>query len=146
MTPAPKRRWFRYSLRTMFIAMTFGCWLGYNLNWIQERHTFLREQEKQYGSEYAALVRARRVLPIKPITRKPPRLLGCFGEKAVSHLGVIVSPSDVVQVRLRCWEMPESHQVIRLARSLFPEAIIQAWVWDRSDPDLPQLCGEVIKE
>jgi hypothetical protein len=30
MTPAPKRRWFQFSLRTMFVVVTvFACWLGW---------------------------------------------------------------------------------------------------------------------
>jgi hypothetical protein len=29
MTTAPKRRWFKYSLRTLFVVVTaFGVWLG----------------------------------------------------------------------------------------------------------------------
>ncbi len=36
---APNRRWFRFSLRTMFVVVTVLCvWLGYHLNWIRERH------------------------------------------------------------------------------------------------------------
>ena len=35
---APKRRWPRFSLRTMFVVVTvFGCWLGYEMNWIRQR-------------------------------------------------------------------------------------------------------------
>jgi hypothetical protein len=38
VTPAPKRRWFRYSLRTLFVVVTvFGCWLGGNLHKIRQR-------------------------------------------------------------------------------------------------------------
>ena len=38
----PKRRWFQWSLRTLFVVMAlFGCWLGYEVNWIRERHTWL---------------------------------------------------------------------------------------------------------
>jgi hypothetical protein len=30
MTTAPKRRWFAFSLRTLFVLVTvFGIWLGY---------------------------------------------------------------------------------------------------------------------
>ena len=40
--PAAKRRWLRWSLRTMFVVVTVaGClvgWLTYNLNWIRQRH------------------------------------------------------------------------------------------------------------
>jgi hypothetical protein len=35
---APKRRWFRYSLRTLFVVVTvFGIWLGWNLHEVNER-------------------------------------------------------------------------------------------------------------
>ena len=41
MTPAPKRRW-TFTLRTLFVVVTvFGIWLGYEMNWIRERHAFL---------------------------------------------------------------------------------------------------------
>jgi hypothetical protein len=50
MTPAPKRRWFRWSLRTMFVVVTvFGCWLGYQLNWIRQRHQLISEQRLLLG-------------------------------------------------------------------------------------------------
>jgi hypothetical protein len=39
---APRRRWFAFSLRALFVVVTvFGCWLGYQLNWIRERHEAL---------------------------------------------------------------------------------------------------------
>ena len=42
MTPAPKPRRFRFSLRTLFVVVTLvGCWLGYQLNWIRQRHDML---------------------------------------------------------------------------------------------------------
>ncbi len=41
MTPAPKRRWFRFTLRTLLIVATlWGCffgWLGYQISWIRQR-------------------------------------------------------------------------------------------------------------
>ncbi len=42
MTPAPKRRWFRFSLRTLFVVVTvFGVWLGWNLHQVQERNRLM---------------------------------------------------------------------------------------------------------
>jgi hypothetical protein len=42
MTTTPKRRWFAYSLRTLFVVVTvFGCALGWQLNWIHQRHELL---------------------------------------------------------------------------------------------------------
>jgi hypothetical protein len=38
VTPAPHRRWFRFSLRTLFVVVTvFACWLGWNVNAVQKR-------------------------------------------------------------------------------------------------------------
>ena len=40
--PTNRKRWFSFSLRTLFVAMTiFGCWLGWNLRLISERDNFL---------------------------------------------------------------------------------------------------------
>ena len=42
MTAAPKRRWFRFSLRTMFVVVTVvACWLGWNLHQVRQREKFL---------------------------------------------------------------------------------------------------------
>ena len=39
----PKRRWFRFSLRTLFVLVTIACiWLGYSFNWIRQRHDYLK--------------------------------------------------------------------------------------------------------
>ena len=41
MTPpsAPPRRWFSYSLRTLFVVVTAFCvWLGVQVKWIRDRH------------------------------------------------------------------------------------------------------------
>jgi hypothetical protein len=37
-----KRRWFRFSLRTMFVLVTVGCvWMAYHLNWIRQRREMM---------------------------------------------------------------------------------------------------------
>ena len=41
------RRYFQFSLRTLFALMTILCvWLGYQLNWIRERHKALEELQQ----------------------------------------------------------------------------------------------------
>ena len=46
--PKP-RRWFRFSLRTLFLLVTVFCvWLGYHLNWMRERHAFLASLPKDW--------------------------------------------------------------------------------------------------
>jgi hypothetical protein len=38
----PKRRWFRFSLRTLFVAVTaLACWLGWQVNIVRQRRAIL---------------------------------------------------------------------------------------------------------
>ena len=38
MTPAPKRRWLRFTLRTLFVVVTvFSIWLGWQASVVRER-------------------------------------------------------------------------------------------------------------
>jgi len=47
MTPLP-RRWFRYSLRTLFVLVTVFCiWLGVQVKWIGDRHEALQWLRQQ---------------------------------------------------------------------------------------------------
>ena len=40
----PRRRWFRFSLRTLFVLVTiFGVWLGVQVKWIRDRHEALMQ-------------------------------------------------------------------------------------------------------
>ena len=37
-TMKPRRRWFRFSLRTLFVLLTlFGIWLGIQVKWVRDR-------------------------------------------------------------------------------------------------------------
>ena len=41
---------FRFSLRTLFVVVTVACvWLGYQLNWIRQRHEILRKNDQLGG-------------------------------------------------------------------------------------------------
>lgn len=90
---APKRRWFRFGLRTLFVMVTVvGCWLGYHLNWIRERHAYLGN---------SAAVHSRGSAAAAPLSL---RLLGEDGVSSVTVAG---------------WA-PNRNPAY--ARSLFPEA------------------------
>lgn len=44
MQTQPGRRWFRFSLRTMFVIVTvFACWIGWQTSIVRERKAALRE-------------------------------------------------------------------------------------------------------
>ena len=46
----PRRRWFRFSLRTFFVLVTvFGVWLSMQVNWIRQRHEALQLADKNGG-------------------------------------------------------------------------------------------------
>jgi hypothetical protein len=50
MTSAPKRRWFRYSLRMLFVVVTvIACWLGWNLHVVEERKLLRSWIQKNRG-------------------------------------------------------------------------------------------------
>ena|SRR5215211_8235772 len=106
MEEKPKRRWLRYSVRTLLVAVTIFCvWLGYTLNWIHARHQFLNSLETaryirdgEHPSYFAI--------------NTAPWSLRVFGETGVR--------------KISCREEP-AHKTISRARSLFPEAEL---FWD----------------
>lgn len=49
------RRWFRFSLRTLFVVVTvFAVWLGWELSFIKERKASIRLIRDKYGSVYTS--------------------------------------------------------------------------------------------
>jgi hypothetical protein len=72
----PRRRFHRFSLRTLFAAVT-ACalslgWLGYQLNWIRARHHYLDE---------------RGMLPLGSNSKAAPWCLRVFGESGAALVG-----------------------------------------------------------
>ena len=60
MDEKPKRRWFSFSLRTMFVVVTiFGVWLGWQLKIVRERKAVLAEikrtEKSQFDDDYIGL-------------------------------------------------------------------------------------------
>jgi hypothetical protein len=119
MTPAPKRRWFAFSLRMMFVVVTIlgfaMSWVVYQLNWIRERHAF-RENHFWISvvSGWDPEVQA-------------PGLLWLFGEDGVYQFSLIFA--DATPGRPKSLNMSEK-KTLENAKKLFPEAIIPgAVVW-----------------
>jgi len=99
----PKRRWFRFSLRTLFaLVMIIGTWLGYHVNWIRQRHAF--------AAQYMPTLPSRRaeynwVSFSVGYAQPPPWSLRLFGEEYCPPL-----------------EFPRSE--VQRFNELFPEAAI----------------------
>jgi hypothetical protein len=111
----PKRRWFRFSLRTLFVLMTIICvWFGYSFNWIGQRHDYL----KSHPNVHVAL------LPNEPLVAAPA-MLWLLGEESQTRLQV-ESPGFAADPFLQVTPTPEAAEL----RSLFPEAWIDVTARD----------------
>ena len=110
-----KRRWFRFSLRTMFVLVTVLCvWLGYQLNWIRQRREEIKSERvdpmhTQMCFETSA----------EPPTYQAPALLWFFGERGYSSVWTQDFPTNEMA-------LTEAKRV----RRLFPEAMIYFGVED----------------
>jgi hypothetical protein len=117
----PRRRWFRFSLRTLFLVVTaLACWLGYQLHWIRERHKFLDEVEHEQPQRLLTVLMASafdedpRLVPFAP---KAPLSLRIFGESAVAQFHI----QDIVTHDGRSYPWDDPKRLAKAAR-LFPEA------------------------
>ncbi len=111
--PASKRRWLRFSLKSLFIliailGVVLG-WVTYELKWIRDRHAFLDEQETAKLTEVNSNWNLAATLIIYT---DAPGWLWLFGEYGQASLEVRATPSLT---------LPEAAD---RARHLFPEAEI----------------------
>jgi hypothetical protein len=107
--PKP-RRWFRFSLRTMFVLVTVFCvWLGCSLNWIRQRREEIKSGRAFDSSQMQMCFQRSAETP----TWRAPALLRFFGERGYFSLG-----TQDFQTNEEC--LAEAVRV----RRLFPEAII----------------------
>ena len=114
--PAPKRRWFRFSLRMLFTIVTvFACWLGYELNWLRQRHRVLDDHLVVHNDRFYEEDLA-------------PGWLWLFGEQAYDELRYLPDwPSDemlapfLVLMREKPGRRVSKQELARL-QALFPEA------------------------
>jgi hypothetical protein len=104
----PPRRWFRFSLRTMFVLVTVACdWLGYHLHWINQRHTALQWMKTHSGHPDGECL--------------PPIRLWSLGESGVESLIVVVEEQERIQRGIEL-------------RALFPESKMYRLYNDRLVP------------
>jgi hypothetical protein len=82
MDDKPRRIWFRFSLRTLFVLITlFACtmgWIAHSLNWIRQRRELCTRPDVE------VLVNADGDYP------QAPAFLWLFGEKGRGIIRIIV--------------------------------------------------------
>ncbi len=113
---APKRRRFRFSLRTLFVVVTvFGVWLGWTLHHIHLRRQAISEIEA-HGGDVVYGVDLSATYPEVPPSDFPsiPFWRVWLGDKAVAQL-----------------EMPDEHYAEKhdVLDVLFPERTIGTVTW-----------------
>lgn len=126
-----RRRWLRFSLRTLFVAVTvLALALWYPLHWIHQRHKLLDDnfaRMKQVGVPYWD-IHGRFELLVRNPPARAPWLLRLFGEKpvdSVTMLYIVEKPPRKVT-----WDMMRD-------KRLFPEADITWSFVDRNGKFFP---------
>ena len=118
----PRRRWLRFSLRTLLAAMTALCivggWVAYQLHWIRERHAVLANHPNAAfldavgSSQTVANAGGTSTVWVWDDSQPPaPWPLRWFGEEGHSIL---------------VFHLPESDPELARIRKLFPEAEVTA--------------------
>jgi hypothetical protein len=111
MNTTSNRRWYQFSLRTMFVLTVVVsiplAWVGYSLNWIRQRH-------KAFGGHgYAGIGTD----PFKTPYTPAPAFLWVFGENGVS----------MIWCRRHVWFKDHTAENLQELQRLFPEAEIILW-------------------
>lgn len=122
MTSANHRRWFRFSLRTLFVLVTVACiWLGYCARWCQQRREALAWIDQHEGSGNWHLLNTEQ--------RHIPWSLRIVGAKPVFTIWIGNQPNEYL-------EDFEAY-ADRICR-LFPEADVRIdeYEWDYGVPRL----------
>ena len=105
MTPPPKRRWPRFTLRTLFVVVTmFGVWLGWNVKQVRERERFLTEIPIR-GGTFDDTIPVCSPLGTMPTPPDPvPLVWSWLGARSISTNSVSLpsdrfSPDEIIQIR-----------------------------------------------
>jgi hypothetical protein len=136
----PKRRWFRFSLATLFIVVTvISCLAGYGVNWIHQRRDLVHEGDilVQKSSNYVTGVTSDELPPAGSTLSQ--RLLTFLGEPPTNRCFVWILLREEELEEIEPVDVPK----VRRARELLPEAEIVV-VWFQPDAFLPDELDEII--
>jgi len=151
-TPPVRRRWFRFSLRTLLVVVLLLAvplaWMGVQLKWIRDRHAFrLKHLTSIQGGINLNQERAAKLVASgfpKAAGRHiaPPGMLWLFGEYAFANLDVAVSSDDVRQINGDSYVIPANHAEVVAAKRLFPESEITIYWWDSGNQKVHEVTLE----
>jgi hypothetical protein len=136
-TTPPRRRWFQFSLGTLFVVVTlFAAFLAYNINWIRQRQEALAHIAAGSYVTAGTLTDIRsepsqRLLEKNPTTApdiKSPWSIRLFGEPGVASIVVYG---------------PDGSSAAENLRRLFPEASVSTY---ESPPPRPQTMPVPIRQ
>ena len=125
MCAAANCGWFKFSLRTLLIALAiFACWLAYEVHWIQQRHAALASGHFTTESPTGT-----------PAAVRAPGLLWLFGEPGYESISITIPKGD--QRDSMDLSPSEKLELERVSR-LFPEAEPGEW-WEYGpiEPEAP---------
>lgn len=126
VTPAARRRWFRFSLRMLCISVAVvGLWFGYYINWMHQR----REARAWLGMQMNG-----GAIDYHP---KPPsafpRMLRLLGDEPVGLILMRHEPTDAYQ---DVYPVPDEYlALVHRVERLFPEAVVMDLTWKPSKED-----------
>jgi hypothetical protein len=114
-THAPKRRWFRFSLRTMFVVVTAAsCWLGWNANIVHRRLATRVTIEANGGtvgvfrhSDPPTGFIGCGMMAIEYPDLEVPTIRAWLGDEPIEYI-VVQTEAEVASVQA---EFPEAHMV-----------------------------------
>ena len=113
--PKPRRRWYRFSLRTMLVLVSLVCvtcgYVGWALNWKRQRHVFLESHPKCLYS-------------VPSQDWPAPWPLRLFGEVGIIHIQMQLVPG-------RKEELKELKARTEEVKRLFPESKVQSFLEDK---------------
>jgi hypothetical protein len=118
----------RFSLRSLFVFVTaIAVFLGYELNWIQKRRLFLKEQIGIYAEEVGLdneIIRQKLTDIYVGQHKRPPSMLSLFGESGYTFIYLFLRENIATEQNGRLSVMP-THPTLARARSLFPETYFE---------------------